>query len=41
MQASDRAGGDPHQVGRDPQVYTALCSEVRRWYLEGRFKDQL
>jgi hypothetical protein len=41
MQASDRAGGDPHQVGRDPQVYTSLYSEVRRWYLEGRFKNQL
>jgi AIPR protein len=41
MTASDQAGGDPHQVGRDPQVYTSLYSEVRRWYLEGRFKDEL
>lgn len=41
MTASDQAGGDPHQVGRDPQVYTSLYSEVRRWYLEGRFKSQL
>jgi hypothetical protein len=39
--ASDQAGGDPHQVGRDPQVYTSLYSEVRRWYLEGRFKTEL
>jgi hypothetical protein len=41
MTSSDQAGGDPHQVGRDPQVYTSLYSEVRRWYLEGRFKNQL
>jgi hypothetical protein len=41
MTASNQAGGDPHQVGRDPQVYTSLYSEVRRWYLEGRFKSQL
>jgi hypothetical protein len=41
MTASDQAGGDPHQVGRDPQVYTSLYSEVRRWYLEGRFKNEL
>jgi len=41
MTASDAAGGDPHQVGRDPQVYTSLYSEVRRWYLEGRFKSEL
>jgi hypothetical protein len=41
MTASDQAGGDPHQVGRDPQVYTSLYSEVRRWYLEGRFKSEL
>jgi hypothetical protein len=41
MTASDTAGGDPHQVGRDPQMYTSLYSEVRRWYLEGRFKDEL
>ena len=41
MTASDQVGGDPHQVGRDPQVYTSLYSEVRRWYLEGRFKDEL
>lgn len=41
MTASDQVGGDPHQVGRDPQVYTSLYSEVRRWYLEGRFKSEL
>jgi hypothetical protein len=41
MTASDQAGGDPHQVGRDPQVYSSLYSEVRRWYLEGRFKSEL
>jgi hypothetical protein len=41
MTASDQAGGDPHQVGRDPQVYTSLYSEVRRWYLEGRFREEL
>ncbi len=41
MTASDQAGGDPHQVGRDPQIYTSLYSEVRRWYLEGRFGSQL
>jgi hypothetical protein len=41
MTASDAAGGDPHQVGRDAQVYTSLYSEVRRWYLEGRFKSEL
>jgi len=41
MTASDQVGGDPHPVGRDPQVYTSLYSEVRRWYLEGRFKSQL
>ena len=41
MTASDQVGGDPHQVGRDPQIYTSLYSEVRRWYLEGRFKSQL
>jgi hypothetical protein len=33
--ASDLAGGDPHLVGRDPQAYRQLTSEVRRWYLEG------
>jgi hypothetical protein len=41
MTASDQTGGDPHLVGRDPQVYTSLYSEVRRWYLEGRFGNQL
>lgn len=41
MTASDGADGDPHQVGRDSQVYTSLYSEVRRWYLEGRFKTEL
>jgi len=37
MTANDLAGSDPHQVGRDAQVYTSLYSEVRRWYLEGKF----
>jgi hypothetical protein len=41
MTASDQSGGDPHQVGRDAQVYSSLYSEVRRWYLEGRFKSEL
>jgi hypothetical protein len=41
MTASESAGGDPHQVGRDPQIYTSLYSEVRRWYLESRFKTEL
>lgn len=36
MTANDAAGTDPHTIGRDPQIYTALYSEVRRWYLEGR-----
>jgi hypothetical protein len=36
MASCDASGGDPHAVGRDPQTYTALYSEVRRWYLEGR-----
>lgn len=35
MNASELAGGDPHLVGRDPQVYRQMTSEVRRWYLEG------
>src|SRR4029077_8016420 len=36
MTANDISGNDPHQVGRDSQVYTSLYSEVRRWYLEGK-----
>jgi hypothetical protein len=36
MTANDQSGNDPHQVGRDAQVYTSLYSEVRRWYLEGK-----
>jgi hypothetical protein len=36
MAANDAIGNNPHVVGRDPQVYTALYSEVRRWYLEGK-----
>jgi AIPR protein len=35
MNSSDLAGGDPHVVGRDPQAYRQMTSEVRRWYLEG------
>jgi hypothetical protein len=34
MNASDANNDDPHSVGRDPQVYQQLTSEVRRWYLE-------
>jgi hypothetical protein len=40
MNASDANGGDPHNVGRDPQVYQQLTSEVRRWYLESQFEKQ-
>jgi hypothetical protein len=36
MNASDSKDGDPHVVGRDPQVYQQLTSEVRRWYLESQ-----
>jgi hypothetical protein len=36
MTANDAAGDNPNTVGRDPQVYAALYSEVRRWYLEGK-----
>src|SRR5205823_2902798 len=36
MNASDAKDGDPHTVGRDPQVYQQLTSEVRRWYLESK-----
>ena len=39
MTANDAAGDNPHHVGRDPQVYTALYSEVRRWFLEGKVAD--
>ncbi len=35
MNASELAGGDPILVGRDPQNYRQMTSEVRRWYLEG------
>lgn len=40
MNVSENVGNDPHTVGRDPQVYRQLTSEVRRWYLEGQFKKQ-
>ncbi len=36
MSANEQAGDNPHNVGRDAGVYTALYSEVRRWYLEGK-----
>lgn len=39
MSASDAKDGDPHTVGRDPQVYQQLTSEVRRWYLESKFEE--
>lgn len=35
MNAADESG-NPWAVGRDPQVYRQLTSEVRRWYLEGK-----
>lgn len=41
MNVSDNVGNDPHVVGRDPQVYRQLTSEVRRWYLEGQIQKQL
>jgi hypothetical protein len=40
MNASDQNNRDPHLLGRDPQVYQQLTSEVRRWYLEARFEEQ-
>jgi hypothetical protein len=36
MNASENAGNDPSTMGRDPQVYRQMTSEVRRWYLEGQ-----
>ena len=39
MSASDNLANDPHIVGRDPQVYNNMYSEVRRWYLEGRVEE--
>lgn len=38
MNASDESGLPVWAVGRDPQVYRQLTSEVRRWYLEGQFE---
>lgn len=38
MNASDESGLPVWAVGRDPQVYRQLTSEVRRWYLEGEFE---
>lgn len=35
--ATDNAGGNPNQVGRDLQIYSNMFSEVRRWYLEDKF----
>lgn len=40
MNASTDGGGEPWTVGRDPQVYGRLTSEVRRWYLEGQFETR-
>jgi AIPR protein len=40
MNVSENVNNDPHTVGRDPQVYRQLTSEVRRWYLEGQIKKQ-
>jgi hypothetical protein len=37
MNASDESGLPVWSVGRDPQVYRQLTSEVRRWYLEGEY----
>jgi hypothetical protein len=41
MNVSENVNNDPHTVGRDPQVYRQLTSEVRRWYLEGQIQKQL
>ncbi len=38
MNASNESGLPVWSVGRDPQVYRQLTSEVRRWYLEGEFE---
>ncbi|MGB7210028.1 MAG: AIPR family protein [Pyrinomonadaceae bacterium] len=40
MNASDNGNNEPWAVARDPQVYRQLTSEVRRWYLEGKFEAQ-
>jgi hypothetical protein len=40
MNASEEGGGEPWTVGRDPQVYGRLTSEIRRWYLEGQLASQ-
>lgn len=40
MKASDSLGDNPLLVGRDPQVYNNVYSEVRRWYLESQFVVQ-
>ncbi|MEQ1606898.1 MAG: AIPR family protein [Pyrinomonadaceae bacterium] len=40
MSASNEGGGEPWAVGRDPQVYGRLTSEIRRWYLEGQFMNR-
>ncbi len=34
LTASGARNNDPHTVGRDPSVYAAVYSEVRRWWLE-------
>lgn len=39
MNASNESGSEPWSVARDPQVYRQLTSEVRRWYLEGKFES--
>ena len=33
------SGDNPEAIGRDPQVYQALYSEVRRWFLESQFEQ--
>lgn len=39
MNASDAAGNNAQVVGRDPQVYNNIYSEVRRWYLESQVRN--
>lgn len=39
MKSSDSVGSNPLYVGRDPQVYDNIYSEMRRWYLETQFAN--
>ena len=40
MNARGAKDCDPDTIGRDPQVYQQLTSEVRRWYLESKFENE-